>query len=150
MAKGWKIPQNGNCWLATTTSKHRTNHTSQRQQGRSLSHPFSVSERERERQKDIKTAVHNEQEEESKQLTRFWRRQEVWSIVGFINDIDFCTRWKRCGCEIVWRSHRKFYDLSLVLSRFGDAAGGGREKLSRKGRWFYDVIDVVGMRFRRR
>lgn len=65
---------------------------SQRQQGRSLSHPLSVSERERERRKDIKTAVHNEQEEESKQLTRSWRRQEVWSIVGFINDIDFCTR----------------------------------------------------------
>lgn len=37
----------------------------------------------------LSTAMHNNQEEaESKQN---WRRQEVWSIVEFTNEIDFFT-----------------------------------------------------------
>lgn len=105
--------------------QQQTNHMSQATTRTLALSSFSVSERERERRKDIKTAVHNEKEEESKQLTRSWRRQEVWSIVGFIKDIDFCTRWKRCECLAFLQEN--IYDLSLVLSRFGDAADDEKE-----------------------
>lgn len=66
--------------------------------------------------------MHNRQEEESKQrhyCSRVWRRQEVWSIVGFTNEIDFRSN-SRCKCFREEFSRIRFYLLvwgDLVVMR---------------------------------